>query len=81
MEDLSIYRDEDSEINLGDIDLNNFLPIYTIEAKNLFLSRSKSIKRKIQEFVLALWLEHKFSKKQIDLNKKFDEILENVNIK
>ena len=34
-------------------------------AKNLFLSRSKSIKRKIQEFVLALWLEHKFSKKQI----------------
>ena len=34
-------------------------------AKNLFLSRSRSIKRKIQEFVLALWLEKKYSKKQI----------------
>ncbi|MDR1551236.1 MAG: PBP1A family penicillin-binding protein [Holosporaceae bacterium] len=34
-------------------------------AKNLFLSRSKSIKRKVQEFILALWLEKKFSKKQI----------------
>ena len=34
-------------------------------AKNLFLSQSKSIKRKIQEFILALWLEKKFTKKQI----------------
>ena len=34
-------------------------------AKNLFLSQSKSIKRKVQEFILALWLEKKFSKKQI----------------
>jgi penicillin-binding protein 1A len=34
-------------------------------AKNLFLSQSKSIKRKTQEFILALWLEKKFTKKQI----------------
>lgn len=34
-------------------------------AKNLFLSRSKSVKRKIQEFVLALWLEKRYSKRQI----------------
>ncbi|MDR2781892.1 MAG: PBP1A family penicillin-binding protein [Holosporaceae bacterium] len=34
-------------------------------AKNLFLSQSKSLKRKVQEFILALWLERKFSKKQI----------------
>ncbi|MDR2067488.1 MAG: PBP1A family penicillin-binding protein [Holosporaceae bacterium] len=34
-------------------------------AKNLFLSPSRSIKRKVQELVLALWLERKFSKKQI----------------
>ncbi|MDR2766237.1 MAG: PBP1A family penicillin-binding protein [Holosporaceae bacterium] len=34
-------------------------------AKNLFLSPSRSIKRKVQEFVLAIWLERKFSKKQI----------------
>lgn len=34
-------------------------------AKNLFLSNSRSIKRKVQEFVLALWLERKFTKKQI----------------
>lgn len=34
-------------------------------AKNLFLSPSRSIKRKVQEVVLALWLERKFSKKQI----------------
>lgn len=34
-------------------------------AKNLFLSQDKSLKRKIQEFILALWLEKKFSKKQI----------------
>jgi penicillin-binding protein 1A len=34
-------------------------------AKNLFLSRDKSVKRKVQEFILALWLERKFTKKQI----------------
>ncbi|MDR2158202.1 MAG: PBP1A family penicillin-binding protein [Holosporaceae bacterium] len=34
-------------------------------AKNLFLSQSKALKRKIQELILALWLERKFSKKQI----------------
>lgn len=34
-------------------------------AKNLFLSQNKSFKRKIQEFILALWLEKKFTKKQI----------------
>ena len=34
-------------------------------AKNLFLSQDRSLKRKIQEFILALWLEKKFSKKQI----------------
>ncbi|MBR1733887.1 MAG: PBP1A family penicillin-binding protein [Alphaproteobacteria bacterium] len=34
-------------------------------AKNLFLSQDRSLKRKIQEFILALWLERKFSKKQI----------------
>ncbi len=34
-------------------------------AKNLFLTREKSIKRKVQEFLLAQWLEKHFSKKQI----------------
>ena len=34
-------------------------------AKNLFLSRERSIKRKIQELLLAFWLEHKFTKDQI----------------
>lgn len=34
-------------------------------AKNLFLSPSRSIKRKVQELVLALCLERKFSKDQI----------------
>ena len=34
-------------------------------AKNLFLSQDRSLKRKIQEFILALWLERKFTKKQI----------------
>jgi penicillin-binding protein 1A len=34
-------------------------------AKNLFLSPNKSIKRKVQEVILALWLERKFTKKQI----------------
>jgi penicillin-binding protein 1A len=34
-------------------------------AKNLFLSPNKSIKRKVQEVILAIWLERKFTKKQI----------------
>ena len=34
-------------------------------AKNLFLTREKSIKRKVQEFILARWLEKHFTKKQI----------------
>ena len=34
-------------------------------AKNLFLTPRRSIKRKAQELLLALWLEHKFSKDQI----------------
>ncbi|MDY4885137.1 MAG: biosynthetic peptidoglycan transglycosylase, partial [Alphaproteobacteria bacterium] len=34
-------------------------------AKNLFLTPQKSIKRKVQELLLAFWLEGKFSKEQI----------------
>jgi penicillin-binding protein 1A len=34
-------------------------------AKNLFLSPDKNVKRKIQELLLAVWLEHKFTKEQI----------------
>jgi penicillin-binding protein 1A len=34
-------------------------------AKNLFLTPDRTWKRKIQEVLLALWLEHKFSKDQI----------------
>lgn len=34
-------------------------------AKNLFLMPNKNIKRKIQELMLAFWLEHKFTKEQI----------------
>lgn len=34
-------------------------------AKNVFLTPEKSLKRKIQEALLALWLERKFSKDQI----------------
>ena len=34
-------------------------------AKNLFLTQERSLDRKIQEALLALWLEHKFSKEQI----------------
>lgn len=34
-------------------------------AKNIFLSREQTIKRKIQEMILAFWLEMKFTKKQI----------------
>ncbi len=34
-------------------------------AKNLFLSQERTLKRKIQEAVLALWLEHELSKDEI----------------
>jgi penicillin-binding protein 1A len=34
-------------------------------AKNLFLSRNRDLMRKLQEIVLALWLEHKFTKNEI----------------
>jgi penicillin-binding protein 1A len=34
-------------------------------AKNLFLTPERSLRRKIQETLLALWLEHRFTKDQI----------------
>src|SRR5437899_6907199 len=34
-------------------------------AKNLFLTPERSLTRKIQETLLALWLEHRFTKDQI----------------
>ncbi len=34
-------------------------------AKNLFLTQQRTVSRKLQEIVLALWLEHKYSKAQI----------------
>ncbi len=34
-------------------------------AKNLFLSPERTIKRKVQEVMLSVWLEHKFTKDQI----------------
>jgi penicillin-binding protein 1A len=34
-------------------------------AKNLFLSPDQNLKRKVQELMLAVWLEMKFSKKEI----------------
>ena len=34
-------------------------------AKNLFLTNKKNIRRKVQELLLAFWLEYKFSKDQI----------------
>ena len=34
-------------------------------AKNVYLSPDQTLKRKSQEVLLALWLEHKFSKQQI----------------
>ena len=34
-------------------------------AKNIFLSREKKVSRKIQELILSLWLENRFSKNQI----------------
>lgn len=34
-------------------------------AKNLFLSPERTLERKVQEVLLAIWLEHKFTKDQI----------------
>jgi penicillin-binding protein 1A len=34
-------------------------------AKNVFLTHQRTLKRKVQEFLLALWLEANFSKQQI----------------
>ena len=34
-------------------------------AKNLFLTQERSFSRKIQEAILAVWLEHKYTKDQI----------------
>ena len=34
-------------------------------AKNVFLSADRTVKRKAQEFLLAIWLEQKFTKKEI----------------
>lgn len=34
-------------------------------AKNIFLSRDKKISRKIQELILSMWLENRFTKNQI----------------
>ncbi len=34
-------------------------------AKNVFLNADRTLKRKAQEFILALWLEHKFTKDEI----------------
>ena len=34
-------------------------------AKNLFLTQERTVTRKLQEIVLAIWLEHKFTKAQI----------------
>lgn len=34
-------------------------------AKNVFLKSDRTIKRKVQEFILALWLEQKFTKDEI----------------
>ena len=34
-------------------------------AKNLFLSNARTFRRKVQELMLTIWLEHTFSKKEI----------------
>lgn len=34
-------------------------------ARNLFLSADQNLKRKVQELMIAIWLEHKYTKKQI----------------
>ena len=34
-------------------------------AKNLFLTNARTFRRKVQELLLTLWLEHTFSKREI----------------
>ncbi len=34
-------------------------------AKNLFLTQERTMSRKIEEAILAVWLEHKYTKNQI----------------
>src|SRR6202012_2534903 len=34
-------------------------------AKNLFLTNARTLRRKVQELMLTLWLEHTFSKQEI----------------
>ena len=34
-------------------------------ARNLFLSANQNVKRKVQELMIAVWLEHKYTKKEI----------------
>jgi penicillin-binding protein 1A len=34
-------------------------------AKNLFLSNARTVRRKVQELLLTLWLEHSFTKREI----------------
>ncbi len=34
-------------------------------AKNLFLTNARTLRRKVQELLLTIWLEHSFSKKEI----------------
>jgi penicillin-binding protein 1A len=34
-------------------------------AKNLFLTPDRTLKRKVQELLMAVWLEHRFSKEQL----------------
>jgi penicillin-binding protein 1A len=34
-------------------------------AKNLFLTNARTLKRKVQEVILTLWLEHRFTKREI----------------
>ncbi len=34
-------------------------------AKNLFLTNARTLRRKVQELMLTLWLEHSFTKREI----------------
>ena len=60
MEDLSIYRDEDSEINLGDVDLNMLMDAF-----------SKFLMRKEEEKPLNT----KISKKEYSVKQRSTEII------
>ena len=61
MEDLSVYRDEDSEIKLGDIDLNTLMDAF-----------SKFLMRKEEEKPLNT----KISKKEYSVKQRSTEIIE-----